>query len=71
MLTLPSGATIAGFSGWLTLIDHGRDEEGTWLAREKQKRKRSYLLCGAAFLTVLIMGIGIGALVTVVGNRGS
>ena len=46
-----------------------RDEEGTWLAREKQKRRRSYLLCGVAFLTALIMGIGIGALVTVIGNR--
>ncbi|PUU73716.1 hypothetical protein B9Z19DRAFT_1094488 [Tuber borchii] len=44
------------------------DEEGTWLAREKQKRRRSYLLCGVAFLTVLIVGIGIGALVTVIGN---
>ncbi|PUU82975.1 hypothetical protein B9Z19DRAFT_1149644 [Tuber borchii] len=47
------------------------DEEGTWLAREKQKCKRSYLPCGAVFLTVLIMGIGIGALVQLLGIGGA
>ncbi|CAZ79529.1 unnamed protein product [Tuber melanosporum] len=46
-------------------------DEDTWLAREKQKRRRSYVLCGVAFSMVLIVGIGIGALVVVVGRGGS
>ncbi|CUS14608.1 unnamed protein product [Tuber aestivum] len=53
-----------------TTSKEDQDEKDTWLAREKRKSRRSYLLCVAVLSIILVVGIGVAALVVSLGHWG-